>query len=66
MDKMLTGDLGSQDSNDGGASGSSLVGTTMLHPMVRNLAFLAMNKAQKRILKHAAAFTATIHTASMH
>ncbi len=64
MDKMVTGDLESQDSNDGGANGSSLVATTILHPMVRALAFSASNKAQNRVLKQAAAFNATIHTAS--
>ncbi len=64
MDKMVTGDLESQDSNDGGANGSTLLATTILHPMVRNLAFSASNKAQNRVLKQAAAFNATIHTAS--
>jgi hypothetical protein len=62
MDKMVTGDLESQDSNDGGANDSSLVATTILHPMVRDLAFSASNKAQNRVLKQAAAFNATIHT----
>jgi hypothetical protein len=47
MDKMVTGDLESQDSNDGGANGSSLVATTILHPMGHNLTFSASNKAQK-------------------
>ena len=65
MDKIVTGDLESQDSNDGGANGSTLVAKTILHPMVRDLAFLASSKAQKRILKQAAAFNATIQTASM-
>jgi hypothetical protein len=57
MDKMVTGDLESQDSNDGGDNGSSLVATTILHPMVHALAFLAPNKAQNPVLKQAAAFT---------
>jgi hypothetical protein len=55
MDKMVTGDLESQDSNDGGANGSSLVATMILHPMMRDLAFSASNKAQNRVLKQAAA-----------
>jgi hypothetical protein len=46
MEKTLTADLGSQNSNDGGGNGSSLVATTILHPMVQNLA--ASNKAQNR------------------
>ena len=49
------GDLESQNSNNGGANGSSLVATTILHPMVRDLAFSASNKAQNRVLKQAAA-----------
>jgi hypothetical protein len=57
MDKMVTGDLESQDSNDGGDNGSSLVTTTILHPMVRALAFLASNNAQNRILKQAMPLT---------
>jgi hypothetical protein len=52
---MVTGDLESQNSNNGGANGSSLIATTILHPMVRDLAFSASNKAQKRVLKQAAA-----------
>jgi hypothetical protein len=64
MDKMVAGDLESQNSNDVGANGSSLIATTILHPMVRDLAFLASNKAQKRVFKQAAAFNATIHTAA--
>jgi hypothetical protein len=59
MEKTVTADLGSQDrsqdSSDGGSNRSSLVATTILHPMVQNLAFAASNKAQKRVLKHAAA-----------
>jgi hypothetical protein len=51
MDKMVTGDLESQNSNDGGANGSSLIATTILRPMVRDLAFSASNKAQKRVFK---------------
>jgi hypothetical protein len=39
MDKMATEDLESQNTNDGGANGSNLVATTILHPMVRDLAF---------------------------
>jgi hypothetical protein len=54
MDKMATEDLESQYTNDGGANGSSLVATTILHPMVQDFAFLAPNKAQKRVLKQAA------------
>jgi hypothetical protein len=38
---MVKGDLESQDSNDGGANGSSLVAATILHPMVHDLAFSA-------------------------
>jgi hypothetical protein len=64
MDKMATEDLESKDSNDGGANGSSLVATTILHLMVRDLAFSASNKAQNCVLKQAAAFNATIYTAS--
>jgi hypothetical protein len=64
MDKMVTRDLESQDSNNGGANSSSSVAIMTLHPMVRDLAFLASNKAQNRVLKQAAAFNATIHTAS--
>jgi hypothetical protein len=55
MDEMVTGDLESQNSNNGGANGSSLVATTNLHPMVRDLAFSASNNAQNRVLKQAAA-----------
>jgi hypothetical protein len=55
MDNMVTRDLESQKSNDGGANGSSLIATTILRPMVRDLAFSASNKAQKRV-----AFNATI------
>ena len=55
MDKMVTGDMESNESNDGGSNGSSLVATTILHPMVQDLAFAASNKAQKRVLKQAAA-----------
>jgi hypothetical protein len=51
MDKMATEDLESQNINDGGANGSSLIATTILHPMVQDLAFLASNKAQYRVLK---------------
>jgi hypothetical protein len=64
MDKMVTGDLESQNSNDGGANGSSLIATTIMRPMVQDLAFSASNKAQKRVFKQAAAFNATIHTAA--
>jgi hypothetical protein len=64
MDKIVTGDLESQDSNDEGATGSTLVATTILHPMVRALAFSASNKAHNRVLEQAAAFNSTIHTAS--
>jgi hypothetical protein len=55
MDKMVTGDVETQDSNDGGAYGSSLVATTILHPMVQDLACAASNKAQKRVFKQTAA-----------
>jgi hypothetical protein len=55
MDKMAWEDLESQNSNDGGANGSTLIATTILHPMVRDLAFSASNKAQNRVLKQAAA-----------
>jgi hypothetical protein len=48
---MVTGDLESHASNNGGTNGSSLVATTILHLMVRNLAFAASNKAQNRVLK---------------
>jgi hypothetical protein len=54
MDKMVTGDLESQDTNDGGANGSSLVATMILHPMVRDLAFSASKKAQNRVLRQVA------------
>jgi hypothetical protein len=57
MDKMVTGGLESEDSNDGGDNGSSLVATTILHPMVRALAYSVSNKAQDRVLKQAAALT---------
>jgi hypothetical protein len=55
MDKMATEDWESQNINDGGANGSSLIATTILHPMLRDLAFSASNKAQNRVLKQAAA-----------
>jgi hypothetical protein len=58
MDKMVTGDFESQNNNDGGANGSSLVAMTILHPMVRDLAYSASNKAQNRVFKQAAAFNA--------
>jgi hypothetical protein len=61
---MVTGGLESQDSNDGGDNGSSLVATTILHPTVHALAFLAPNKAQNCVLNQAAAFNSTIQTAS--
>jgi hypothetical protein len=54
MDKMITADLESQETNDGGANGSSIIDTTIMHPMVQDLAFSASNKAQKRVLKQAA------------
>jgi hypothetical protein len=55
MDEIVTGDLECQKSNNVGANGSSLVATTILHPMVQDLAFSASNKAQNRVLKQAAA-----------
>jgi hypothetical protein len=55
VEKTVMADSGSQDSNDGGGDGSSLVATTILHPMVQGLAFVSLNKAQKHVLKHAAA-----------
>jgi hypothetical protein len=58
MDKMVMGDFESQNSNDGGANGSSLVAMTIAHPMVRDLAYLASNKAQNRVFKQTAAFNA--------
>jgi hypothetical protein len=61
---MVSEVLERQNSNDGGANGSTLIATTILHPMVRDLAFSASMKAQNRVLKHVAAFNATIHTAS--
>jgi hypothetical protein len=64
MDKMALEVLESQNSNDGGANSSTLIATTILHPMVRDLAFSASKKAQNRVLKQVAAFNATIHTAS--
>jgi hypothetical protein len=64
MDKMVTGNLESQDTKDGGANGSSLVATMILHPMVRDLAFSASKKAQNRVLKQVAGFYATIYTVS--
>jgi hypothetical protein len=65
MDKMASEVLESQNSNDRGANGSTtLIATTILYPMVRDLAFLASKKAQNRVLKQVAAFNATIHTAS--
>jgi hypothetical protein len=64
MEKTVTTDLGNQNSNDGGGNRSNLLASTILHPMAQNLAFVATNKAQNRVLKQAAAFNATIHTAS--
>jgi hypothetical protein len=61
-DKMVKGDLESKDSNDGGAKGSSLVATTILHPKVRDLAFSASNKAHNRISKQAAALKRDANT----
>jgi hypothetical protein len=56
MEKMVMADLGSQASNSNGSSnGSTLIDTTILHPTVLNSAFTASNKAQKIILKQAAA-----------
>jgi hypothetical protein len=54
MDKMVSEVLESKNSNDGGANGSTLIATAILHPMVRALAFSASNKAQNRVLKQAA------------
>jgi hypothetical protein len=62
MDEMVTGDLESQNSNDGGANGSSLIAMTILHPMVRDLAFSASSKARKRVLKQAAALKRDAYT----
>jgi hypothetical protein len=62
MDEMVTGDLESRNSNDGGANGSSLIATTILHPMVRDLAFWFSNKAQKRVLKQASALKRDANT----
>jgi hypothetical protein len=45
MDKMASEVLESQNSNDGGANGSTLIATTILHPMMQDLAFLALKKA---------------------
>jgi hypothetical protein len=53
-EEMVTAHLGSQCSKDGGAKGSSLVATTILHTIVQDLAFAAWNRAQNRILKQAA------------
>jgi hypothetical protein len=64
MDEMVTGDLESQNSNNGGANGSSLGATTILHPMVQDLAFLASNKAQNCVLKQAAALKSDADTES--
>jgi hypothetical protein len=64
MDKIVTGDFESQNSNNGGVNGSSLVAMTIVHPIVRDLAYLVSNKAQNRVFKQAAAFNATIHTAA--
>jgi hypothetical protein len=55
MDKMVTAGLESQETNDGGDDGSSLIDTTIMLPMVQDLAFSASDKAQKRVLKKAAA-----------
>jgi hypothetical protein len=60
MDKMVTGNLESQDANDGGANGSSLVATMILHPMVRDLAFSASKKAQL-LCNNPHSINATIH-----
>ena len=54
MEKMVTGDLESQASDNGGTNGSTLVATTILHPMVCDLAFASSDKAQKIVLKQAA------------
>jgi hypothetical protein len=64
MDKMDTGELESRNSNNGGANGSSLIAMTIMRQMVRDLAFSASNKAQKRVFKQVAAFNATIHTSA--
>ena len=55
MAKTVTANLESQTTDNGGTNGSSLTDTTILHPMVRDLAFVASNKAQKIVLKQAAA-----------
>jgi hypothetical protein len=66
MDKMASEVLESQNSNDGGANGSTLIATTILHPMLRDLAFSASKKAQNRALKQVAAFNATIQPHSIN
>jgi hypothetical protein len=58
---MLTGDLESQNGNNGGANGSSVIATTIMHPMVQDLAFLASNKFQKCVSKQAAALKCDIN-----
>jgi hypothetical protein len=55
MKKTVMADLGSQASNNGSTNGSSLIDTTILHPMVCDFAFAASDKAQKIILKQTAA-----------
>jgi hypothetical protein len=48
---MVRGDFESKTSNDGGTNGSSLVAMTIVHLMVRDLAYSASNKAQNRFFK---------------
>jgi hypothetical protein len=62
MDKMASEVLESKNSNDGGANGSTLIATMILHPMVRDLAFSASKKAQNRVLKQAAALKRDANT----
>ncbi len=64
MAKTVTANLESQTTDNGGTNGSSLTYTTILHPMVRDLAFVASNKAQKIVLKQAAALKRDADTES--
>jgi hypothetical protein len=62
MENTITADLGSQDSNDGGANVSILIYTTTLHSRVCNLASTASNKVKKIVLKETAGFTCRANT----
>jgi hypothetical protein len=56
MEKTITADLGSQASHNAVTNGSTLIHTTIMDPMMRDLVFMASDKAQNIVSKLAAGF----------